>query len=70
MHTHTHMQSRHFSSVHASDVAEQKDLLLERLADLDTSNKTLRKLLRTQQTQEVRKPISQLYNSVVLIISI
>ena len=46
-------QDRHFSSAHATDVAEQKELLLERLAEFDTSNKSLRKLLRAQQAHEV-----------------
>ena len=36
-------------------MAEQKDLLLERLAEFDTSNKALRRLIRSQQSHEVRR---------------
>ena len=46
-------QDRRFSSIHAMDVNDQKDLLLDRLVEFDTSNKSLRKLLRAQQAHEV-----------------
>ena len=48
-------RERRFSSVYAADVAEQKDLLLERLAQFESSNKTLRKMIRTQQSNESSK---------------
>ena len=48
-------RERRFSSVYAADVAEQKDLLLERLAQFESSNKTLRKMIRTQQSTESSK---------------
>ena len=47
-------KDRRFLSVYASDVAEQKDILLEQLAEFQCSNKTLRKMLRAQQAQEVQ----------------
>ena len=48
-------RERRFSSVYAADVAEQKDLLLERLAQFESSNKTLRKMIRIQQSNESSK---------------
>lgn len=48
-------RERRFSSVYAADVAEQKDILLERLAQFESSNKTLRKMIRTQQSVESSK---------------
>jgi len=44
--------------MHAIDVNDQKDLLLDRLVEFDTSNKSLRKLLRAQQAHEVEPSIS------------
>ncbi len=46
-------KDRRFLSVYAADVVEQKDRLLDQLAQFECSNKTLRKLLRAQQIQEV-----------------
>ena len=46
-------RDRHFSSVYATAVMEQKDLLLEKLVEFETTNKALRKLLRAQQAYEV-----------------
>ncbi len=46
-------KDRRFLSVYAADVVEQKDMLLDQLAQFECSNKTLRKLLRAQQIQEV-----------------
>ena len=48
-------RERRFSSVYAADVAEQKDLLLERLAQFESSNKTLRKMIRAHQSTESSK---------------
>ena len=48
-------RERRFSSVYAADVAEQKDLLLERLAQFESSNKSLRKMIRTHQSNESSK---------------
>lgn len=48
-------RERRFSSVYAADVAEQKDVLLERLAQFESSNKMLRKMIRTQQSVESSK---------------
>lgn len=48
-------RERRFSSVYAADVAEQKDILLERLAQFESSNKTLRKMIRSQQSAESSK---------------
>ena len=48
-------RERRFSSVYAADVAEQKDMMLERLAQFESSNKTLRKMIRTQQSNESSK---------------
>ena len=48
-------RERRFSSVYAADVAEQKDMLMERLAQFESSNKTLRKMIRTQQSNESSK---------------
>jgi hypothetical protein len=48
-------RERRFSSVYAADVAEQKDILLERLAQFESSNKTLRKMIRMQQSVESSK---------------
>ena len=48
-------RERRFTSVYAADVAEQKDILLERLAQFESSNKTLRKMIRTQQSNESSK---------------
>ena len=47
-------KDRRFMSAYASDVVEQKDILLEQLAQFECSNKSLRKMLRAQQVQEVR----------------
>ena len=46
-------RSKLISSVRASDLRRQRDLLVERLADFDTTNKTLRKMLRQTQRDEV-----------------
>lgn len=48
-------RERRFSSVYAADVAEQKDLLLEKIVQFESSNKMLRKMLRTQQSNESSK---------------
>ena len=48
-------RERRFSSVYAADVAEQKDILLEKLSQFESSNKTLRKMIRTQQSNESSK---------------
>ena len=45
-------RDKRFSSVYAKNVSEKKDLLLEKLAQFESSNKSLRKLLRGQHAHE------------------
>lgn len=49
----TLQKDRRFYSAYASEVVEQKDTLLDQLAQFECSNKGLRKMLRAQQIQEV-----------------
>ena len=46
-------RSKLISSARAGDLRRQKDLLMERLADFETTNKTLRKMLRQNLESEV-----------------
>jgi len=54
-------KDKRFYSAYASDVAEKKKALLDTLAAFESKNKSLRKLLRTQQTIEVSKTIFKKY---------
>lgn len=46
-------QEKYSTTVQVSELSKHKDLLLDKLAEFDSTNQSLRKMLRSQQNVEV-----------------